>query len=136
MALLHPQSRSIMGETLMGSSHNQSPVRSVENDTFQSKSCADQLKALSEPIRLRIIDVLRHGEMTVGDIVAFLETELVTVSHHLKILKHADLVEVKRDGRFMVYSLRSDLLQRAAGRAKQYLNLGCCRIEVPNAKPE
>lgn len=112
-------------------------VDSVENDTFQAKSCADQLKALSEPIRIRIIDLLRHGEMTVGDIAEFLETELVTVSHHLKILKHADLVEVERDGRFMVYRLRSDLLQKGAGRSKQqFLNLGCCRIEVPGQKPQ
>ena len=114
---------------------NLTTVESVENDSFQSKSCADQLKALSEPIRLRIIDILRHGEMTVGDIAEFLETELVTVSHHLKILKYADLVEVKRDGRFMVYSLRSDLLQKAVGRSGQFLNLGCCRIEVPGTKP-
>ena len=111
-------------------------VESVQNDAFQSKSCADQLKALSEPIRLRIVDLLRHGEMAVGDIAEFLETELVTVSHHLKILKHAGLVEVKRDGRFMIYSLRSDLLQKAGGRSRQYLNLGCCRIEVPDEKPE
>lgn len=106
----------------------------MENDVFQSESCADQLKALSEPIRLRIIDILRHGEMTVGDIAEFLETELVTVSHHLKILKHAGLVQVKREGRFMVYSLRSDLLQKGIGRSRQYLNLGCCRIEVPDSK--
>ena len=110
-------------------------VNFLENDTFQSKSCADQLKALSEPIRLRIIDILRHGEMTVGDIAEFLETEMVTVSHHLKILRHAGLVEVKRDGRFMVYSLRPDLLQKASGNSRQYLNLGCCRIEVPAKKP-
>jgi len=108
----------------------------VENDTFQSNSCADQLKALSEPIRLRIIDILRHGEMTVSDIAEFLETELVTVSHHLKILKHADLVDVKRNGRFMVYSLRSDLLQKGTGPSLQYLNLGCCRIEIPESKPK
>ena len=112
----------------------QSLVESVDSDAFQSKSCADQLKALSEPIRLRIVDILRHGEMTVGDIAEFLETELVTVSHHLKILKHAGLVEVKREGRFMVYSLRTDLLQKASGNSRQYLNLGCCRIEVPAKK--
>ncbi|MFO1041296.1 MAG: metalloregulator ArsR/SmtB family transcription factor [Planctomycetaceae bacterium] len=110
-------------------------VRFVKSDAFQSKSCADQLKALSEPIRLRIIDILRHGELTVGDIAEFLETEMVTVSHHLKILKHADLVDVKRDGRFMVYSLRHDLLQKATGNSRQFLNLGCCRIEVPANKP-
>ena len=109
-------------------------VSSVENDNFQSEACADQLKALSEPIRLRIIDILRHGEMTVGDIAEFLETELVTVSHHLKILKHAGLVEAERDGRFIVYRLRSDLLQKAVRNSKEYLNLGCCRIEVPPQK--
>ena len=106
----------------------------MDNDNFQSKTCADQLKALSEPIRLRIVDILRHGEMTVGDIAELLETELVTVSHHLKILRHAGLIEVERDGRFMVYRLRTDLLQRAAQNSKQFLNLGCCRIEVPETK--
>lgn len=108
----------------------------VENDAFQSESCADQLKALSEPIRLRIIDLLRRGELTVGDITQFLESELVTVSHHLQILKQAGLVEVKREGRFMIYSLRSDLLQKATGKSRQFLNLGCCRIEVPDEKPD
>lgn len=106
----------------------------MESDNFQSKACAEQLKALSEPIRLRIVDILRHGEMTVSDISEFLETELVTVSHHLKILKHAGLIEAKREGRFMVYRLREDLLQQAKKNSKQYLNLGCCRIEVPETK--
>lgn len=106
----------------------------MEHDNFQSQTCADQLKALSEPIRLRIIDVLRHGEMTVGDISAFLEAELVTVSHHLKILKQAGLIEVERDGRFMIYRLRKDLLQKVAQSRKEFLNLGCCRIEVPQTK--
>ena len=108
----------------------------MDNDNFQSKTCADQLKALSEPIRLRIVDILRHGEMTVGDIAELLETELVTVSHHLKILRHAGLIEVERDGRFMVYRLRADLLQKAAQNSKQFLNLGCCRIEVPETKTD
>ena len=108
----------------------------MDNDNFQSKTCADQLKALSEPIRLRIVDILRHGEMTVGDIAEFLETELVTVSHHLKILTHAGLIEVERDGRFMVYRLRKDLLQKVARNSKEFLNLGCCRIEVPETKAE
>ena len=104
----------------------------VENDNFQSRECADQLKALSEPLRLRIVDVLRHGELTVGDIAEFLEVELVTVSHHLKILKHAGLVEANRDGRFIVYRLRTDLLQKTGKNSKQFLNFGCCRLEVPD----
>lgn len=104
----------------------------MDKDNFQSKQCADRLKALSEPLRLRIVDVLRNGELTVGDIAEFLEVELVTVSHHLKILKNAGLVEAERNGRFIVYRLSHDLLQKAAEDSKQFLNLGCCRIEVPD----
>src|SRR5262245_41818231 len=53
------------------------------SDAFRSEECAELLKALSEPLRLRIVDVLRHGPLTVSDIAEFLEVELVTVSHHL-----------------------------------------------------
>lgn len=107
----------------------------VDNDPLQAQSCAEQLKALSEPIRLRIIDVLRQGPMTVGDIAEFLETELVTVSHHLGILKNAELVSAKRDGRHMVYSLCPDILQKTAGKhPREFLNFGCCRLELPEGK--
>ena len=108
----------------------------LESDNFQSKSCAEQLKALSEPIRLRIVDLLRQGELAVGDISEQLQTELVTISHHLKILKNAGLVEAHREGRFIVYRLRNDLLQSAEQTSKQFLNLGCCRIEVPKKGEE
>lgn len=111
-------------------------VTSLEKDSFQSKVCADQLKALSEPLRLRIVDLLRQGELTVGDIAESLETELVTVSHHLKILKNAGLLELKRDGRFHVYRLRADLLQSSDKNQQEFLNLGCCRIEVPKKSSE
>ena len=110
-------------------------VENVENDGFQSKSCANQLKALADPLRLKIIDLLRHGEMAVGDISEFLEVEIATVSHHLKILKKAHFVECKRDGRHIIYALTPDLLQKPRGSTKQFLNLGCCRIEIPDNKP-
>jgi DNA-binding transcriptional ArsR family regulator len=103
----------------------------VKEDTFQSDVCAERLKALSDPLRLRIIDALRAGELTVGDIAEILEAEVVMVSHHLQILKHAHLVEVRREGRFMVYSLHEDLFKKTSGRSKQFLDLGCCRIEIP-----
>ena len=59
-----------------------------------------------------------------------LETELVTISHHLKVMKYAQLVSVRREGRFMYYNLHPDL--RVSGpRAARTVDLGCCRIEVP-----
>ncbi len=70
-----------------------------------------------------------HIEPT-SDIAELLEAEMVTISHHLKIMKYANLVEVRREGRFMYYRLHADLLQ-SSGRGRKFLDLGCCRLEVP-----
>ncbi|WP_437187693.1 ArsR/SmtB family transcription factor [Planctomicrobium sp. SH668] len=101
-------------------------------DTFQANFCAEQLKALSEPMRLRIVDLLRDGPLSVSDITAKLQTEVATASHHLQILKNANLVSTRRDGRFIYYDLRDGLLQKR-GKSKQQLNLGCCSIEIPSS---
>jgi DNA-binding transcriptional ArsR family regulator len=106
----------------------------VENDPLQSASCAEQLKALSEPIRIRIVHALRQGPLAVSDLSELLEAEMVTVSHHLGILKHAGIVEAERDGRFIYYGLREDILQRVKGaRPRDYLDFGCCRLELPQS---
>jgi DNA-binding transcriptional ArsR family regulator len=105
-------------------------MKDATSDTFQADFCAERLKALGDPLRLRVVDLLRQGEMTVSDIAEFLEVEVVTVSHHLQILRHAEIVSPRREGRFIYYSLRKDLLQ-GRGRSRQLLDLGCCRIEVP-----
>ena len=99
-------------------------------DVLQSEVCAKRLKALGEPLRLRIVDVLRKGELTVGQISDRLAAEMVTTSHHLQILKNADLVTPRREGRFIYYRLSKYVLQKR-GKSLQALNLGCCLIEVP-----
>ena len=104
----------------------------MEHDSFQSDQCAEKLRSLSEPIRLRIIDHLRLGELNVSSLAKALRLEVVTVSHHLGILKNADIVERQRDGRCMIYRLRDgviDIRKRKDG--FDHLNLGCCRIEMP-----
>lgn len=106
----------------------------MSQDVFQADYCAERLKALSDPHRLKIVAALRHGELTVSDLADLLETELVTISHHLKIMKFACLVEVRREGRFMYYRLHSDLLG-ARKRVGRFLDLGCCRLEMPADKP-
>ncbi|MBL8813096.1 MAG: winged helix-turn-helix transcriptional regulator [Planctomycetaceae bacterium] len=102
-------------------------------DVFDVDFCAERLKALSDPHRLRIVNALRYGELTVGDIAELLEAEVVNVSHHLKIMKYANLVEVRREGRFMYYRLHGDL-QCTKGGKTRFLDLGCCRLEVPDRK--
>ncbi|MFO1002373.1 MAG: ArsR family transcriptional regulator [Planctomycetaceae bacterium] len=49
-------------------------------DLFQSAFCANRLKALGDPLRLRIVNLLQSGELTVGDICEFLEVEIGTAS--------------------------------------------------------
>lgn len=105
----------------------------MSQEVFDTEFCAERLKALSDPHRLKIVNALRYGELTVGDIAELLDAEVVTVSHHLKIMKYANLVEVRREGRFMYYKLHDDL-QTSGGKGKRVLNLGCCRLEVPDQK--
>ncbi len=104
---------------------------SLQSDPLQSDHCAEKLRALSEPTRLRIIDTLRSGPRSVGQISEALATEIVTVSHHLGILKNAGIVERERQGRFIIYKLRKGILEFNRRNSLDYINLGCCRLEIP-----
>ena len=107
----------------------------VAKDLLQSDLCADRLKALSEPLRLRIVDALRNGPKNVSDLAALLKVEVVTLSHHLGILRNARLLEKKRQGRFIVYRLADDVFQRESpAKTNEHLDLGCCRLEIPKEK--
>lgn len=100
----------------------------MSTDRLQSAACSEKLKALAEPTRLRIVDLLRDGPVHVGEIAETLDSPVVTVSHHLRVLAHAGLVDRRKVGRRAVYSLREDLLDGAAAGS---LDFGCCRLELP-----
>ncbi len=104
----------------------------MAKDPLQPVHCAEQLKALSEPLRLRIVSALRSGPRSVSELAESLAVEVVTVSHHLGILRNAHLVETERKGRFILYSLREDVFQPGeSARENEHLDLGCCRLEIP-----
>jgi DNA-binding transcriptional ArsR family regulator len=63
------------------------------------------LKALAHPVRLRILAMLRGGELCVCQLTAVLELAASTVSAHLADLKRAGLVEDRRDGRWVFHRL-------------------------------
>lgn len=103
-------------------------------DEFQSDQCARKLRALADADRLRIIACLRAGPKNVSEIAAELEAQLVNVSHHLGVLRNAELVEVERQGRFVVYRLHPDVYQHCPEPERaDHLNLGCCRLELPES---
>lgn len=102
-----------------------------QHDPLQSDQCAEKLRALSEPIRLRIVDVLRGGPKYVGEIADALNAEVVTVSHHLGILKNAGILDRERQGRFMQYKLKDGVIEATRSKSPDHINLGCCRLEIP-----
>jgi ArsR family transcriptional regulator len=96
-----------------------------------SPSCATQLKALADEDRLKIIQVLQAGPLSVSDIAAFLDAELANVSHHLRVLHKHRLVKTRREGKHIFYALAPDFVRLSRG--KRSLNLGCCKLEMPDA---
>ncbi len=68
------------------------------------------LEVLAEPHRRRILDTLRRGEMSVGALVEELGSSQPLVSKHLRVLREAELVEVRVDGQRRLYHLRLEPL--------------------------
>jgi ArsR family transcriptional regulator, lead/cadmium/zinc/bismuth-responsive transcriptional repressor len=73
---------------------------------------AELFSALSDPTRLRIISVLLHGELNVGDLASQLEMTESAVSHQLRGLRQLRLVRSRKDGRQVYYTLDDDHVAR------------------------
>ena len=93
--------------------------------------CAGLLQALGEPNRIRIIDLLRAGSKNVTEISRLVEDEIVNVSHHLGVLRRAGLVEIRKDGRFVFYSLHPQFFGSDSSNSTK-IDLGWCRVEIPH----
>lgn len=71
----------------------------------------DGFKALADPTRRRVLELLGTGDMTAGELAEHFSMTKATLSHHLDILAQAHLVERERRGRNVVYSLNSTVFQ-------------------------
>ena len=69
------------------------------------------MKALSDPIRREILNLLKNGRMSAGDIVNRFEVTGASISRHLAVLKDADLIRDKREGKFIYYELNASVLE-------------------------
>ena len=81
------------------------------NERRNNVSLQNTLKALSDPIRREILDMLKGGRMAAGDIVAHFEVTGASISRHLSVLKDADLIRDKREGKFIFYELNTSVLE-------------------------
>ena len=72
------------------------------------------LEAISDPTRRKILDLLKKGELTAGELGAHFEISGPSMSHHLNKLKAADLVQTTRQGQSIVYSINTSVFDDAA----------------------
>lgn len=71
----------------------------------------EAFKALSDPTRREILKLLRGGDMNAGDIAGHFEISKPSISHHLNLLKTANLVQVERNGQELIYSINTTVMQ-------------------------
>jgi DNA-binding transcriptional ArsR family regulator len=100
-------------------------------DLWQSDFFAQKLRMLADPERLLIVQSLRHGPKNVSQIADATGQKIANVSHHLKVLREGDIVESKREGRYVKYHLMPDVYVPTENGTAEFLDIGCCRIEIP-----
>ena len=69
------------------------------------------LKALADPIRREILNLLKNGPLSAGEIVDHFPVTGASISRHLSVLKEADLIRDKREGKFIYYELNASVLE-------------------------
>ena len=69
------------------------------------------MRALSDPIRREILNLLKAGRMSAGDITEHFEVTGASISRHLSVLKEADLIRDQREGKFIYYDLNASVLE-------------------------
>jgi ArsR family transcriptional regulator len=83
---------------------------------------AEFFKALSHPLRIRILDALRKGEVTVGDLTARLEVEQSTLSQQLAVLRNRDFIVARKSASNVYYSVRDPAIFRLLDVAREIFN--------------
>ena len=92
---------------------------------------ADTFRALGDPTRVRILDVLSHGELCVCDLAAVLSLSQSAVSHQLRLLRGLRLVRARREGRMVFYALDDRHVIDLLGRVSST----CARPWPPRCEP-
>lgn len=75
----------------------------------------ETFKALSDPTRREILNLLKDKDLTAGEISDHFDMTKPSISQHLKILKNAELVHAEKQGQYIVYSLNTTVFQELLG---------------------
>ena len=69
------------------------------------------LKALSDPVRREILELLKAGRLSAGQISDHFDITAAAISRHLSVLKEADLIRDDRQGKYIYYELNTSVLE-------------------------
>ena len=72
---------------------------------------AETFKALSDPVRRRILELLKNGRLSAGEIGSHFDMTGATISYHLKILKKAELIFEKKEKNYIYYTLNTSVVE-------------------------
>ena len=82
------------------------------------------MQALADPTRREILQLLSQGDLAAGEIAAHFTISAPSVSHHLNVLKQAELVQANRQGQLIIYSLNSTVMHDVLGYLMGLLQVG------------
>jgi len=88
-----------------------------------ASECADKLKVLGDPTRMRVIEILMDRPRCVHELMSILKIEQSLLSHHLRVMRDSGLVQGVRAGKAVRYQLAVGAEKHASE-----LDLGCCRL--------
>jgi DNA-binding transcriptional ArsR family regulator len=71
----------------------------------------DIFKALNDATRREILELLKHKDMSAGEIADAFNISKPSISHHLDILKRADLITSEKTGQFIIYSINTTIME-------------------------
>jgi len=69
------------------------------------------MRALADPIRREILNMLRSGRMSAGEITEHFDVTAAAISRHLSVLREADLIRDTREGKYIYYDLNASVLE-------------------------
>ena len=105
----------------------------VQPDAVQG--LADTFSALGDPTRVRILDALSHGELSVCDLAAVLRLSQSAVSHQLRLLRGLRLVRPRREGRVVFYDLDDQHIISIFKQTLQHVEESTSAARVASARP-
>ena len=82
----------------------------------------ETFKALSDPTRREILHLLKKGDLSAGDIADRFDMTAATISHHLSVLKNADLIFDRREGKYIYYQLNLSVFEELLGWFKDFMD--------------